>query len=156
MTTEHYQKSITVNATAADVYQALTTGYDHWWTSTQGKKFQKAGDSIKFTFPPNISDWTLQATSLIPDKQVILECIEANHIILDKPGSSKEEWLGTTMAWDITANGDTTIIDFTHNGLVPQLDCYEVCSAGWDHFFMDSLQAYLNTGKGKPHSADAA
>ena len=156
MSKEHYQQTITVNASPAEVYQALTTGYDHWWTATQGKTFQQVGDNIAFTFPPNVSNWTLQAKSLTPNLQVILECVEAHHVIIDKPGSSETEWLGTTMTWDICSDGDKTIIDFSHQGLVPQLACYDVCSAGWDHFFVDSLQAYLNNGKGHPHRAEAA
>ncbi|WP_246125377.1 SRPBCC family protein [Exilibacterium tricleocarpae] len=151
MVKESYQRSISVAATPADAYQALTTGYEHWWTSTQGKSFNQVGDRIRFTFPPNASYWTFEAKKLTPGKLVELECVEAYHIIVDKPEASKIEWLGTRTTWAIEPTGNKTDIHFTHEGLIPALHCYDVCKAGWDMFFVDSLQSYLNTGAGSPH-----
>ncbi len=152
MTDKSYQQKITVYASPSQVYEALTTGYDHWWTTTKGKSFINEGDRIKFTFAPNVSYWTMQAKTLTPNKRVELECVDANHIMVDKPNSSSIEWLGTTMIWNIEPDGDRTNIHFVHNGLTPELHCYEVCEAGWDMFFVASLKAYLDTGVGTPHT----
>ena len=149
---QSYQQSITVETSPAEVYEALTTGYDYWWTSTKGKSFKKIGDNIKFTFLPNTSYWTLEAKTLLPNKFVELECVDAFHVISGKPELSITEWLGTKIAWSIESNGDKTDLHFTHDGLIPTLHCYEECKAGWDMFFVDSLKAYLNTGVGSPHT----
>ncbi|GLR72983.1 SRPBCC family protein [Agaribacter marinus] len=147
-----YHQVISVNASPEAVYQALTTGYDHWWTTTHGKSFNAVGDQIKFTFAPNVSFWTMEAKTLVPGKLVELECVDAYHLITDKPEASQTEWLGTKMIWKIEADGEQTKIDFTHNGLTPNLHCYEVCEAGWDMFFVESLKTYLDTGVGSPHT----
>ena len=154
MTQQNYQKTISVSASPEKVYQALTTGYDHWWTTTGGKSFNHVGDQIKFTFLPNTSYWTMEAKTLTPNKLVALECVDAFHIIMAKPNASQTEWLGTTMVWDIKAEGDKTTVHFTHHGLTPDLHCYDVCETGWDMFFVESLKAYLNTGVGSPHSEE--
>jgi len=153
MSQHSYQHTITVDASPAAAYRALTTGYDHWWTATQGQSFNHVGDRIKFSFAPNVSFWTLEAQELIPNTMVALACVEAHHIIVDKPNAPSTEWLGTTMIWHIEANGEQTHIHFIHSGLTPKLHCYDVCKAGWDTFFIDSLAAYLNTGTGSPHKA---
>ncbi len=49
MTGQNYKRTITVDATAEEAYLALTTGYEHWWT-TPDKPIQKVGDVSKFGF----------------------------------------------------------------------------------------------------------
>ncbi len=153
MSQQNYQKTISVNASPEAVYLALTEGYDQWWTATHGKSFNTIGDQIKFTFPPNESYWTIEAKILTPGKLVELECVDAYHLIANKPDTSQTEWLGTKMIWKIEANAEQTKVHFVHDGLTPDLHCYEVCEAGWDMFFVESLKAYLDTGKGSPHTA---
>ncbi len=55
------------------------------------------------------------------------------------------------MIWQFTPEGVGTTITLTHEGLTPQLHCYETCNTAWDFFVLDSLKAYLETGKGDPH-----
>ena len=147
----NYQRSIVVNCSAVEAYQALTTGFSNWWTITHNQSFRHIGDSIKFTFPPQESDWTFSAIALEPNTFIELECTGAKHIMLDKPNSSTTEWLSTKLQWRIESDNAKTHIHFLHEGLVPELDCYDVCEAGWDFFFMQSLKAYLDTGVGTPH-----
>lgn len=135
MNKQNYQQTITVSASAKEAYQSLTTGFDNWWTTTRGNSYIEVGDRIKFTFPPNASYWTLEAKQLLPGKEVVLECVEAYHLIDGKPDAPQTEWLGTTTRWEIEPDGDKTAICFTHDGLIPDLHCYEVCKAGWDMFF---------------------
>ncbi len=149
MTEQHYKRTISVAATAAEAYRALTTGYEHWWTNCDSD-FNRVGDRIKFTFPPHVSYWTFEAKKLEPDRSVELECVEACHKFTDKPDAPETEWLGSRAQWRIEPQDDQTNIHFVHDGLTPDLDCYEVCEKGWNLFFVDSLKAYLDSGVGKP------
>ena len=40
---------------------------------------------------------------------------------------------------------------FRHEGLSPQLECYEMCRAGWDQY-LPSLRDYIATGTGNPYT----
>ncbi len=153
MKNDNYKRTITVDASLEDVYVALTTGYANWWTPCD-REFNKVGDRIKFTFPPNVSYWTFEARILEPNRFVELRCVEAYHKISDKPDASETEWLGSTVLWKIKSHAEQTKIHFTHYGLTPELDCYDVCESGWDMFFVDSLKSYLDTGVGKPHQTE--
>lgn len=40
----------------------------------------------------------------------------------------KAEWKGTGVVFEIARKGDRTEVKFTHVGLIPESECYEVCS----------------------------
>ena len=39
---------------------------------------------------------------------------------------------------------------FVHPGLVPARECYDQCSAGWEHVAGRSLSEFIETGRGVP------
>ncbi len=82
-----------------------------------------------------------------PNKQIVWKCVKA-YIDLASL-TNKSEWEGTTMIWTLETDGHGTTLHFLHKGLNRNLECYQVCEAGWDAF-LASLQTYLNTGKGEP------
>ncbi|WP_157514143.1 SRPBCC family protein [Nocardia concava] len=63
------------------------------------------------------------------------------------------DWAGTTIRFDLspTASGGTEL-RFRHYGLRADLDCYDMCRAGWDHF-LPSLRGYAESGHGRVHGA---
>ncbi len=154
MTEQNYARTISVSATPLQAYDALTTGYAHWWT-TPDKPLKEVGDRAKFTFPPGISYWTFEASRLIPGKLVDLECVDALHKHEGQPREIETEWLGTKVICRFDETRSGTDIYLEHIGLTRNLHCFEICEAGWDFFFLDSLKAYLDTGIGMPHRAPA-
>jgi uncharacterized protein YndB with AHSA1/START domain len=62
-----------------------------------------------------------------------------------------EDWVGTKPTFSVRRNDDgTTAIRFRHVGLRPELECFDMCRDGWNHF-MPSLHQYLETGAGRPN-----
>ncbi|HEY2347953.1 MAG TPA: SRPBCC domain-containing protein, partial [Puia sp.] len=59
----------------------------------------------------------------------------------------KQEWTNTKMIFEIKVNGDKTIIDFTHKGLVPEKECYDLVEKGWTMIIKDYLYNYITNGK---------
>ena len=47
-----------------------------------------------------------------------------------------------------------TKVKFTHEGLVPEYECYNVCHDAWTGFIQKSLKNLINTGKGGPNPKD--
>lgn len=142
-----YTREITVSNEPNAAYQALTASFDKWWT-TDCNSISSIGDEITFRFGSTY--WVMRATNLVPSNLVELECIEAHHLHDGLPSSIHSEWQGTKLKWKIEGHGGQTKILLVHDGLVPSLDCYDVCEQGWDYFFVYSLKKYLNTGKGTP------
>ena len=150
--TTSYASEITVANTPSAAYEALTTGFDKWWT-TRCNPISKTGDTITFRFGPTY--WVMRATKLIPDACVELTCIDAHHEHEGLPLSIVNEWQDTLLKWEINKDRENTKITLIHDGLVPSLNCYEVCEQGWDFFFVNSLKQYLETGVGSPFESDA-
>lgn len=150
MNNEDYQRSIEVNATATLAYEVLTKGVEYWWTKPD-KPINAIGDKVTFTFPPNQTYWVFEVKDLAERQRIEMECINAMHVHDGLPKEIEQEWKGTKMVFDITPKGNKCRIDFQHIGLRPSLLCFNICEAGWDYFFMNSLKSYLDSGKGSPH-----
>ena len=66
---------------------------------------------------------------------------------LDWLERDKAEWTGTKMVFDITTNGDQTVLRFTHEGLVPEKECFELCEQGWNMVIKERLFNFITVGK---------
>jgi hypothetical protein len=64
------------------------------------------------------------------------------------------EWTGTDIVFEITKAGGQTELRFTHFGLVPAYECYDVCSDGWSTY-LASLRDLVATGDGRPYAGEA-
>lgn len=45
-------------------------------------------------------------------------------------------------------------VRFTHAGLVPAYECYDVCSNAWGEYITGSLRKLITTGKGEPNPVE--
>lgn len=141
MIDKSYQREITVKNTPGAAFLALTMEFDKWWM-VGSKPVNRVGDELTFRF--DTTYWTMRVIGLIPDKSVEFECIEAHHFHEGLPESILKEWEGTKLKWQIEEVGDKAKILFVHEGLIPSLNCYNICETGWDHYFVNSLKEYLD------------
>ena len=57
----------------------------------------------------------------------------------------------TEIHFEITPRDGKTEVRFTHVGLVPECECFEVCANSWDFYLYTSLRALIRTGRGLPN-----
>jgi len=57
------------------------------------------------------------------------------------------EWVGTHIDFDMRAAGDGTALDFCHEGVTEQFECYDMCTAGWRQY-LPSLVDYVDRDGG--------
>jgi len=147
MQNDSYTKEIVVNTSSEAVFEAIMRGIDKWW-SLSSNKTEKEGDRLTVRFGTDKQLYmVMDLTKVIPNKSVHWSVIDDN---IDVNGKIvKGEWVGTTVKFEIQRSNEGSKINFTHEGLVPALVCYEVCNSAWD-YFLDSFKSYLNTGKGNP------
>jgi hypothetical protein len=55
------------------------------------------------------------------------------------------------MSFEINKKGKQTELVFTHIGLVPDYECFNICSEGWANYIDGSLKNLITTGKGQPN-----
>ena len=141
-----YQKVMTVNKPVSEVYNAITSHIADWWSNDLTGTSANAGDSFTIAFGKTRK--TFEVKDAIPNKFVVWNCVKAH---IDAPSlKNKSEWVGTNLLWAFKEDGNNTTLNFTHEGLNKNLECYEICEAGWDQF-LGSLETYLKTGKGLPY-----
>jgi uncharacterized protein YndB with AHSA1/START domain len=119
------------------VYNALATieGLSSWWTSdTRGES--KVGGELQFRFGDGGFD--MKVLELEPGKRVLWQ-------VVDGP----EEWLGTKISFDLTQNGDWTVVLFKHQGWKAPVEFMRHCSTKWAVFLL-SLKSLREAGKGAP------
>ena len=146
----HYQRHLLLSAPPAAVYRALTTqeGARGWWTQSCDIASTIGGRS---TFRFNRTYKVMENETLVPDQEVRWHCVQAH---IDAPTlQHKDEWVGTHIVFRLSPqdNGKTRL-DFEHVGLIPDIECFELCRDGWNHF-LGSLQGLVDTGRGNPFLA---
>ena len=130
------------HATPEKVYDALTTvdGLAGWWThDTKGSG--DVGGRLEFRFPP-VGGFDMEVVEARPAETV-------GWRVADGP----QEWIGTTVNWNLRTEGDFTIVMFAHRGWSEPVEFMHHCSTKWGTFLM-SLKALLETGVGAPAPRD--
>ena len=143
---QSYSTEILISAKSASVYNAITKDIDKWWTELSTQALQ-VGDKLVVRFEKTTT-WVMTISEALPNRSLIWKVVEANHDIEDL--TKKDEWKNTTIKWVLAENTTGTKVTLTHQGLVPALECFETCQAGWD-YFLESLKEYLETGNGYPY-----
>lgn len=144
---ENYSQTILLNATADQVFSALTNHIPLWWTEMFEGSANKQGDRFTIRFGDNIFK-TMKVQELSADAKVVWLVEDS---LIDVPGLTKQkEWIGTTIIWEIIPKESNTELKLTHIGLSPEVECYEICSGGWQQF-IGSLKLFLETGTGTPY-----
>lgn len=145
--TEHidYNQSVLVKSNKESVFKALTEDIDKWWSSVENSA-GKVNDVFKVSFSEE-SYWKFKVLEYIKHEKIVWECIESNQDHNLK--GIDEEWLNSKLFWSISDNDGGVTVHFLHKGLVSTGVCYDVCSAAWDFYILNSLKNYLEKGIGK-------
>ena len=149
MNTEDYRTSITVDKKAKEAFNAINDICGWWSTDFEGSATKK--DDV-FTVRFGDTFITMRIIELIPHSKIVWQVIDSwKHWMK----SNNTEWVGTKISFDIAEKEGNAEIHFTHIGLVPVLDCFDVCSDAWSVYITGSLLNLINTGKGKPTQKEA-
>lgn len=116
-----------------------------WWTENIEGGSQKLNDEFTVRFG-DVHVSTQKLIELIPDKKIVWLVTDSKLNFLD----NKQEWTNTTIGFEIAEQGSKTKICFTHQGLTPQIECYNNCTKGWNQYINGSLFKLLTEGKGAP------
>lgn len=145
MEAQDYTTSFTVKSSPAAVFSAITN-FRAWWSM----QIEGNTDQLNETFFYHYKDVHLCKVKLIemvPNKKLVYQVVD-NQFSFTK---DKTEWIHTRLVFDISTEGGKTNVRFTHEGLVPAYECYEVCQDAWTSYIQGSLQSLITTGKGKPN-----
>ena len=132
-----------VNAPPDKVYKAVTeeAGYKGWWTTSSAIKPQ-VGSKAEFKLKDNGQEVVFQTevTQLEKDKSFAMTVKNA----------APPDWPGTKIAVSMAPSPQGTHVVFSHSGFPSTGGSYGYTNYNWG-FFMGSLKAFAETGKGMPY-----
>ena len=144
MANKSFTAKIEVSKSPRDVFKAITDDVAKWWG---GKDIKGSSTKLNDEFVihhPGAHYSKQKLVEIIPDEKVAWLVTEGELSWLEK---DKHEWTNTKMIFEITTKGDKTILHFTHEGLVPEKECYLLCHEGWNTVIEDYLYNFISEGK---------
>ena len=143
MEQQNYQGSIAVDITPLEAFEGIAQ-VNGWWA----KNFEGSARKLNDVFTVRFGDTfvTFKVTESIPGEKLAWHVTDCYLHWL----SDKTEWNGTTVVFDISPLGEKTQVTMTHIGLVPEVECFSDCEAGWNDHFKGSLTKFFNEHTGIP------
>ena len=148
MNNNSFNKAITVNQSPEKVFNDILN-LRGWWTEQfEGSTTELNAESIMRY--KDIHYCKIKLVEKEPNSRIAWLVLD-NHFSFVE---DKTEWIGTKLVFNITEKDGKTEVHFTHEGLVPDYECYELCNEAWTNYITNSLVKYLTTGKGEPNPKD--
>jgi len=142
MTNMNYTVTIEVEESPQDVFDCLKE-VPKWWSRDFKGNGKKLNDEFVISHPGRHYS-KQKLTEVIPGKRIVWFVTDSELSWLE---NDKHEWTNTKMIFEITPHGGKTMLHFTHEGLVPEKECYAMCKQGWDMVIKDRLFHFITDGK---------
>jgi uncharacterized protein YndB with AHSA1/START domain len=148
MTTKDFTTTFLADATPQQVFDSVNN-VRGWWSENIEGDTDKAGSEFTYHYE-DVHICKMKITELIPGKKIMWHVLD-NHFNFTKDAS---EWKGTDVIFEIAEKDGKTQLTFTHRGLTPEYECYNICHDAWTHYIQESLKNLILTGKGKATPED--
>jgi len=149
MNDKNYTTGFTVDQTPAEVFEAINN-VRGWWSGEIDGDTDRLGAEFSYHYQ-NIHRCRMKIIEFIPNQKVVWQVLDNYFSFTQNPS----EWKGTKISFEISGKGDETEVRFTHIGLVPQYECYDVCVDGWGTYINGSLRDLITKGTGHPNVGEA-
>ncbi|MCA2230200.1 SRPBCC family protein [Nonomuraea aurantiaca] len=142
---QHFTTTFKVDKSPQEAFEAVTN-VRGWWSEDVKGVTDQAG-AVFYHHYEDVHRCTIQITELLPGRRVAWRVLD-NHFNFI---GDQSEWKGTDIVFEITDRDGGAEIRFTHVGLVPQYECYDVCTNAWSGYIDGSLRNLITTGRGQPN-----
>lgn len=149
MENKDFTTSFLVDQTPKEVFNAVTN-VRGWWSEEVKGGTAKLNDEFTYSYG-DVHRCKMKLIEVVPDKKMVWKVLD-NYFEFTK---DKEEWIGDTINFEISAKDGKTQLRFMHKGLVPEYECYDACYAGWSKYINSSLRNLITTGKGQPNPKES-
>jgi hypothetical protein len=143
--TRSFTTSFTVNQAPAEAFAAINN-VRAWWSGQIDGDTEALGDEFTYRYE-DVHFSKQQITEFVPGKKVVWH-VEDSFLSFVKDTA---EWNETQITFEVSTSGDQTEVRFTHEGLVPTIECFNDCSNAWGFYVNESLRSLITTGKGRPN-----
>jgi activator of Hsp90 ATPase-like protein len=148
MTNQNFTIAFSVDQTPEEVFKAINN-VRGWWSEEIEGTTDKLGAEFTYHYE-DVHRCKMKITEFVPGKKVVWLVLD-NYFNFTE---DKTEWKGTKVLFEVSKKDAKTQLRFTHEGLVPEYECFNVCSTAWGSYINGSLQSLIETGKGRPNQKE--
>ncbi len=148
MKDQNYTTSFTVDQTPQEVFTAINDPR-RWWSEEIEGGTDKLGGEWKYHYE-DVHRCTMKITRFIPHEKIVWDVLDNSFNFI----KDKTEWVGNNIIFEITPIGKKTEVRFTQVGLVPEYECFDICSNAWGSYINGSLKNLITKGKGSPNKKE--
>jgi hypothetical protein len=146
---QSYTRTVTVDRGAQEVFDAILD-VRGWWSEEVEGRTDEVGAEFRYRGHDDADTVehlaTIRVTELVPARKVVWRVLDNYMSFID----DQTEWRDTEIRFELTERNGTTEIRFTHDGLVPRYECFDVCVDAWGFYVGQSLPQLVTTGSGRP------
>jgi hypothetical protein len=150
MKEQSFTTSFEVDQSAQQVFEAINN-VRGWWSEQIEGSTNELNSEFRYHYK-DIHICRMKITEMIPGEKVVWKVLD-NYFNFTK---SKTEWKDTEVIFRITEKNGKTVLTFTHAGLTPDDECYNVCFDAWTGYINKSLKNLITTGTGNPTQKDTS
>jgi Activator of Hsp90 ATPase homolog 1-like protein len=142
---DSFTTTLTVDRSPAEVFAAVLN-VRGWWSENIDGPTDQPGAIFTYHHQ-DVHRCTLRVAEMTDPTRVVWHVVDNHFNFTD----DANEWKGTEIRFDITRSETKTELRFTHLGLVPAYECFDVCSGAWDFYLQTSLRGLIRAGMGLPN-----
>ena len=148
MSAQDFTTTLIVDQSPEKVFNAVTN-VRGWWSEQIDGDTTQLNDEFDYHYE-DIHRCKVKLIEVIPNEKIVW-LIEKNYF---KFTEDETEWTGTKPTFEISEKDGKTALRFTHVGLVPDYECFDICRDSWTNYIQNSLKKLITTGKGQPNGKD--
>jgi hypothetical protein len=142
---QSFTTAFSVNRTPREAFEAITN-VRGWWSQEIEGVTDQVGGEFDYHYK-DVHRCRIRVTELVPGRKVAWLVLDNHFDFID----DQSEWKDTEVVFEISDKDGGTEVRFTHIGLVPQYECYDVCSNAWGGYISGSLRDLIDKGEGRPN-----
>lgn len=145
MENKNYTANFLVDQTPSEAFNAIKN-FRGWWSEDIEGNTDKLNKEFFYHYK-DVHLTKMKLIEIVPDKKLVYQVLD-NQFNFTK---DKSEWINTKLIFEISEENNKTKVQFTHEGLTPEYECYNVCFDAWTKYIKSSLKNLIETGKGQPN-----
>ncbi|NML22005.1 SRPBCC domain-containing protein [Pseudoflavitalea sp. G-6-1-2] len=143
MASKDFTYTITTDRSPEEVFKAVLN-VRNWWVGYYNEVIkggtEKLDDEFTFLAGDGVHYSRQRLVEVIPNKKVIWLITDSKLSFIEKT----DEWVGSKVIFDISEKAGKTKLVFTHEGLTPEVECYDSCAPAWTTYLQNKLTPLIN------------
>ncbi len=145
MSKKDFTITLTVNQAPEAVFKAIVN-VRGWWSGYYSEEFEgsteKLHDEFSFRAGEGLHYSKQKLVEVQSNKKIVWLITESALSFLE----NQDEWTGTKVIFEISKEDNKTKLTFTHEGLTPEIACYDSCAPAWTQYVQNKLLPLIETG----------